>query len=415
MEISFDTGNVGRWRIATVVTAAIAISYFDRQTLSVAVLAIQRNIHISDAQFSQLNAAFLLAYAFMYAGGGRLLDALGTRRGFAAIMAWWSLACASQGLATSVPMLGASRFLLGMGEGGGFPAATKAVREQFPSEERATAMGLINAGTAIGSILAPPLVAAVVLWAGWRWAFVLSGALGMLWTIWWLVASKAPPEGEGATVRAVKVVQKVPWLRLATLRPVQGLVFAKFLTDSAWYFYLFWLPKYLYDVRGFDTKRVGYWAWIPFAASGLGSLGGGMLSSALVRRGVSLDRSRKIALGASAAVMPVILLVSRSPVEAAILIFSVAFLGQQSWSGLVMTLPADLFPASVVGSVAGMVGFGGAIGGVLFNLLAGRLLNAGFGYSLIFAVLSTFHVAAFCVILLTNRRIGPLSLAQGAA
>jgi ACS family hexuronate transporter-like MFS transporter len=415
MEFSFDSGNTRRWRIATVVMAAIAVSYFDRQTLSIAVFAIQRNIHISDAQFSELQAAFLLAYAFMYAGGGRLLDALGTRRGFASIMTWWSLACASQGLATSVSMLGAGRFLLGMGEGGGFPAATKAVREQFSSDERATAMGLINAGTAVGAILAPPVVAAVIIWAGWRWAFGLSGGLGMIWTIWWLAASKPLGEGEGATVRVVPIGEKVPWLRLAALLPVQGLVVAKFLSDSAWYFYLFWLPKYLYDVRGFDTKRVGYWAWIPYAASGLGSLGGGMLSSALLRHGVSLDRSRKIALGLSAAVMPVILLVSRSPVQAAIVIFSITFLGQQSWSGLIMTIPADLFPANVVGSVAGMVGFGGAIGGVIFNLIAGKLLAHGFGYSLIFAIVSTFHIAAFGVILLTNRRIGPVSLAQGAA
>jgi ACS family hexuronate transporter-like MFS transporter len=406
------TAEVGRWRLATVVTAAIAISYFDRQTLSIAVLAMQRDIHISDAQFSELQAAFLLAYAFMYAGGGRLLDALGTRRGFAAIMAWWSLACASQGLASSVPMLGAGRFLLGMGEGGGFPAATKVVREQFSSAERATAMGLINAGTAVGAILAPPVVAGVILWAGWRWAFVLSGALGMLWTFWWLAASKSSRAAEGAAAGAVPSAEKVPWLRLASMRPVQGLVIAKFLSDAAWYFYLFWLPKYLYDARGFDTKHVGYWAWIPYAASGLGSLGGGMLSSALVRRGVSLDRSRKIALGASAVLMPIILLVSRAPVEAAIVIFSVAFMGQQSWSGLIMTIPADLFPASVVGSVAGMVGFGGAIGGVIFNLIAGRLLGAGFGYSTVFAIVSTFHIAAFGVILLTNRRIGPLALAR---
>jgi MFS transporter, ACS family, hexuronate transporter len=415
MGIPVEHGAAGRWRIATVVTAAIAISYFDRQTLSIAVLAIQRDIHISDTQFSQLQAAFLLAYAFMYAGGGRLLDALGTRRGFAAIMAWWSLACASQGLASSVPMLGAGRFLLGVGEGGGFPAATKVVREQFSSDERATAMGLVNAGTAAGAILAPPAIAATILWAGWRWAFALSGALGMLWTVWWLVESKRSRGVRAAEMPAATSAEKVPWLRLAALRPVQGLVIAKFLSDAAWYFYLFWLPKYLYDARGFDTKRVGYWAWIPYAASGLGSLGGGMLSSALVRRGVSLDRSRKIALGASAAMMPVILLVSRAPVEAAIVIFSVAFLGQQSWSALIMTIPADLFPSSVVGSVAGMVGFGGAIGGVIFNLIAGHLLASGFGYSTIFALVSTFHIVAFGVILLTNRRIGPLSLAQGAA
>jgi MFS transporter, ACS family, aldohexuronate transporter len=397
-----------RWRIAIVITAAIAISYFDRQTLSIALPAIGRDIRISDQQFSELQAAFLLAYALMYAGGGRLLDLLGTRRGFAVMMTWWSLACAAQGLASNVSMLLTGRFLLGAGEGGGFPAATKAVSEQFAPEERATAMGMINAGTAVGAIAAPPLIALVFLRAGWRGAFVISGALGLLWTLWWLREYRAdfPPANNFSDH------PKTPWVRLLGIKQVQGLVAAKFLSDAAWYFYLFWLPKYLYDVRGFDTKRVGYWGWIPYAASGIGSLGGGMLSSALLKRGYSLNVARKVALGASAVLMPVILLVSRAPVAAAIVIFSIAFCGQQSWSGLIMTIPADSFPRDVVGSVAGLVGFGGAIGGVIFNLVVGRLLGAGFGYPFIFAIVSTFHVAAFGVILLTNRSIRPLDLAH---
>ena len=404
--VPLDTS--GRWRIALVITAAIAISYFDRQTLSIALPAIQRDIRISDPQFAGLQAAFLLAYALMYAGGGRLLDLLGTRRGFALMMAWWSLACAAQGLARSVSMLRAGRFLLGAGEGGGFPAATKAVSEKFAPAERATAMGLINAGTAVGAIAAPPLIALVFLRAGWRGAFAISGALGLLWTFWWLreYRADAPVAPQSLTTPA-----RTPWTRLLGIKQVQGLVAAKFLSDAAWYFYLFWLPKYLYDVRGFNTTRVGYWAWIPYAASGVGSLGGGMLSSALLKRGHSLNFSRKLALGASAALMPVILLVSRAPVSAAILIFSIAFCGQQSWSGLIMTIPADSFPRDVVGSVAGLVGFGGAIGGVIFNLVVGRLLGAGFGYPFVFAIVSTFHVAAFGVVLLTNRNIRPLDLA----
>src|SRR3954451_24186499 len=167
-----------RWGIAALIGAAILISYFDRQTLPVAITAIQHEIPISNTQFSQLQAAFLTAYALMYAGGGKLVDTFGTRTGFLVIMIWWSLACASHGLATSFGLLAVSRFLLGMGEGGGFPAATKAVAEWFPTRERATAMGIINAGTAAGAVCAPPLIALTLGWLSWRWVFIFAGALG---------------------------------------------------------------------------------------------------------------------------------------------------------------------------------------------------------------------------------------------
>jgi MFS transporter, ACS family, hexuronate transporter len=184
----------------------------------------------------------------------------------------------------------------------------------------------------------------------------------------------------------------------------------KFLSDAAWYFYLFWLPKYLYDARGFDTKEVGYYAWIPYAAAGVGSLLGGWFSSRLLRRGNSLNFSRKVALGASAAVMPLVIFITQVPVEWAILLFSIAFFGQQSWSTLVMILPADLFPRRVVGSVAGLVGFGGAMGGVVFNLIAGRMLDGGSGYGPVFAIVSALHVLAFMLILLTIREVRPIEV-----
>jgi ACS family hexuronate transporter-like MFS transporter len=198
------------------------------------------------------------------------------------------------------------------------------------------------------------------------------------------------------------------WFRLFAVREVWGLVSAKFLSDAAWYFYLFWLPKYLYDVRGFDTKKVGYYAWIPYAASGVGCLAGGWFSGWLIRQGRSVNFARKWALGLSAAVMPLIILVSYAPVELAIVLFSIAFFGQQSWSTLVMVLPADLFPRSQVASVAGLVGFGGAMGGVVFGLVVGYLLDHGFGYPVVFALVSTFHVTAFLVIVSTVRRVQPL-------
>ena len=392
-----------RWNIALLVSAAIAISYFDRQTLSVAIAAIQRDIPITNTQFSQLQAAFLVAYAVMYAAGGKLIDALGTRRGFALIMIGWSLACASHSLALSFGMLAVSRFLLGAGEGGGFPAATKAVAEWFSVRERSTAMGIINAGTALGAVLAPPLIATIISVSNWRWVFVLSGAIGLIWTLAWWRLYEAPvqPATDAAT-------SSVRWLDLFRYRQVWGLVLGKFLSDAAWYFYLFWLPKYLYDVRGFDLKQVGTYAWIPYAASGLGSLTGGWLSSYLLRRGYSLNAARKIALGASASLMPFVYFVTGSPVELAIVLFSMAFFGQQSWSTLVMILPADLFPRSTVGAVAGLVGFGGAMGGVVFGLVAGKLLDSGYGYGPVFAMVSSFHLTAFVLLLLTIPVVQPL-------
>jgi ACS family hexuronate transporter-like MFS transporter len=404
-----------RWRIAILVSVAIAISYLDRQTLPVAVSAIARDIPLSNQRFSALQSAFLLSYALMYLGGGRLVDALGTRIGFAVIMTFWSLANASHALATSFGMLIASRFLLGMGEGGGFPAATRAVAEWFMPKERATAMGIINAGTAVGAVIAPPLIALVLGYSGWRWIFVITGGMGLLWTLWWTSSYFSPenppePDGHNLNSGSMNSAARFRWIDLLGIRESWGLIGAKFLSDAAWYFYLFWLPKYLYDARGFDVKAVGTFAWIPYAAAGVGCLLGGWFSSYLIRRRFSLDVARKLALGLSAAVMPSIVLVPRLPVAWALVIFSVAYFGQQSWSTLVMVLPTDLFPANVVGSVAGLVGFGGAMGGIAFGQLVGYLLDHGFGYGVVFWLAGTFHVAAFVIILATVPVVQPLNL-----
>ncbi len=390
-----------RWRIAVLVSAAIAISYLDRQTLPVAVKAIGKEIALSNQQFSTLQSAFLFAYAFMYAGGGKLTDALGTRRGFTVIMIFWSLACASHALALSFAMLVVSRFLLGMGEGGGFPAATRAVAEWFPTHERASAMGIINAGTAVGAVLAPPLIAVILSFFNWRWIFVISGAMGLLWTAWWRLSYASPQQGpETNDSEGGESVAHLRWIDLLRIREVWGMVAAKFLSDAAWYFYLFWLPKYLYDARGFDIKAVGAFAWIPYAAAGVGCIVGGWFSSYLVRREFSLSLARKLALGLSAAVMPLVIFVPYVAVSWAIVIFSVAYFGQQSWSTLVMVLPTDLLPRRVVGSVAGLVGFGGAMGGIAFGQLVGYLLDHGIGYGVVLTLAGMFHVVAFVVILL---------------
>ena len=395
-----------RWYFVALVTAAIAISYFDRQTLPVAISAIERTIPLSNQQFSWLQFAFLIPYALLYAAGGRLLDVMGTRRGFLFIMLWWSAACALHGVAMSFSFLLMARCLLGMGEGGGFPAATRVVAEWVPLEQRSTAMGIITAGTAMGSVLAPPLIGVVLLTSGWRMVFLASGAVGLAWVAWWYYSYRG---NNVASLDARPAAQEFSLLELVGMRRVQVLVFAKFMSDSAWYFYLFWLPKYLYDVRGFDVKQVSYYAWIPYAASGVGSFLGGWLSSTIMRRGQSLDFSRKFVLGLSALFMPVVMLVPHVPVAWALMLFSIAFFCQQSWSGLIMTLPADISPLSAVGTVSGLVGFGGTIGGAIFGVLAGFLLGHGFGYGTLFVVVGSFHIIGFLAILLLAGRVQPLT------
>jgi ACS family hexuronate transporter-like MFS transporter len=418
-----------RWRIAILVSAAIAISYLDRQTLPVAVQAISKDIPLTNQQFSDLQSAFLFSYALMYAGGGKLTDALGTRLGFTLIMLFWSLACMSHSLAIGFFTLAASRFALGIGEGGGFPAATRVVAEWFPVRERATSMGIINGGTAVGGYAATPLVAVILLHLNWRWIFIITGTFGLLWTILWRLiyfppalhprlsakeraeidsAIESPPAHPSATGALSPTIR---WIDLLRIRESWGLIVAKFLTDGAWYFYLFWLPKYLYDARGFDIKGVGKLGGIPFLAAGIGCLLGGWFSSELVRRKFSLGVARKLALGLSAAIMPLVLFIPHARISLVLAIFCLAYFGQQSWSTLVMVLPTDLFPQSVVGAVAGLVGFGGAIGGIAFGELVGYLLDHGFGYGVVFTLAGTFHLIAFCVILLTIPSVKPLDLA----
>ena len=398
-----------RWYVVGLVTVAIAISYFDRQTLPVAITAIQKTIPLDNEQFSWLQTAFLLSYAALYAGGGRLLDRVGTRRGFILIMLWWSLACAMHGFATGFGFLLVTRFLLGMGEGGAFPAATRVVAEWIPAHQRSTAMGIINAGTAFGSLLAPPLIGFVLLSFGWRMVFFGAGTIGIIWVIWWAASYRSPSlTVSSATLDARLLANELTFGQIVGMQSVRALVFAKFMSDAAWYFYLFWLPKYLYDARGFDVKHVSYYAWLPYAASGIGSFVGGWFSSFLLTRGHSLDLSRKLVLGLSACLMPVVMLVPHVAVGWALLLFSIAFFAQQSWSGLVMTLPADIFPLSAVGTVSGLVGFGGAIGGAIFGLIAGWLLHHGFTYGLLFLIVGTFHLIGFFAILLFAGRVQPL-------
>jgi ACS family hexuronate transporter-like MFS transporter len=403
-----------RWGLALTICAAIAISYLDRQTLPWAIKAIQVDIPITNQLKAALDSAFLVAYGLMYLGGGWLLDRVGTRRGFAVIMSGWSLACASQGLATGLSALAVSRLLLGAGEGGSFPAATRAVVEAFPVRDRALAMGLINGGTAVGAVVAAPLIALILLhvhWLGlssWRWVFFLTGLLGVIWTVGWLLRKGWPEAAQPQD--SIKGETPPTTADLLAQRSVRALVTAKFLTDGAWYFYLFWLPKYLFEAQHFDLQKAAALGWIPYAASGVGCLVGGWFSGFWLRRGRSVNFSRKMALGFSAACMPWVILAPSAPSVAIVLaLFSLAFFGQQSWSTLIMTLPGDLAPVSALGRLAGLVGMGGAFGGIAMGQAAGWMLDHGLGYTPVLAVAGSLHLIAFALICIAIPVIQPLT------
>lgn len=405
-----------RWIIGAALAVITALSYLDRQTLPVVIGEIQKEIPVSNTAFSQLQALFLLAYAIMYAGGGWLVDRLGTRLGYAVVATVWSVACSLHAAANSVAGLGAARFLLGLGEGGGFPASAKATAEWFPIRERSMAVGLFNTGSAIGAVVAPPLIAAIVLHWQWRAVFVIAGSVGVLWAVVWgwlytpAATSTFIDERERAYITetpAVSTSRRVRWVDLLRIREIWILILVKFLTDGAWFFFIFWLPKYLGDARGFQMSALGSYAWIPYAFAGVGSFVGGWFSAWLLRRGQSLDHARKIALGVSAAMLPMSLFVVSAPVQLALALVSVAFLGHQFWSVIVQTLPADFFPSAEVGSVAGLIGCAGSIGAMLFNLMVGALVDHFGSYTLPFLIAGLMHPVAFGVVL-TSLKIRPL-------
>ncbi len=424
-----------RWRIALLVTVAIAINYLDRLTLpsSIDDIRAQSGLAFDRQDYALLNTAFLAAYGTMYLVGGKLLDFLGTRRGFAIIMIFWSLACASHGFANgayALIMLAVSRLLLGIGEGGGFPAATRAVAEWFPVKERSIAMGMINGGTGIGGMVALPFVATIVLYVhwfdlhSWRWVFFLTGSLGLLWLIWWLydyytpekhprlsASEKAHIQQGIPTVQSVQT--KIPIATLFQYRETWGIVFAKFLTDAAWYFILFWLPTYLRTEHKLDIGKTMSVAWIPHAATFVGCMVGGSISSWLLHKDFSLNIARKLALFMSAALLPLLILVPYThELWLVILLFSMGYFGQQSWSTLIMVLPTDLFPKRAVGTVAGLVGLGGAMGGIVLGQLSGYLLDNGFTYKPVMLIAGLLHISAFVVILITVPTIRPLPVAD---
>jgi len=397
-----------RWWVAGLLFLATIINYMDRQTLSVLAPTLRDQFHMSNTDYSRIVFAFLLAYTFGQSGSGKIMDWLGTRRGFSLAMAWWSVAAMLHATANSILHFGLFRFLLGLGEAGNWPGGVKAVAEWFPVRERAFAIGLFNSGSCLGAVVAPPLVAWIALEWSWRAAFLFTGSLGFLWLALWLAVYRLPGEHPWITRQEREHIvsnsgaleqAEVPWVRLFGYRQVWGLVLARMLSDPVWWFYVFWLPEYLRRERNFSLAMIGYFAWIPFLTADAGNFVGGGMSSYLIKRGWPVLRARKTVMFASAALMlaglPAVL--TGSPTLAVALI-SLATLAYSSWAANILTLPADLFPHNVVASVSGLSGTGAAIGGMIFTLVIGVVVDR-FSYLPVFTAAALMPLVAASILL----------------
>ncbi len=353
----------------SLVFAATVINYLDRQTLSVAAPVLIEQFHMSNVAYSRIVFAFMLAYTIMNAVSGPLIDRLGTKAGYALCIAWWSASSVLHAFARGPISLGIYRFLLGMGEAGNWPAGVKVVAEWFPERERALASGVFNSGSSVGAILAPPVVAFILLRFGWPSAFLFIGLLGFVWLGFWWKFYRTP--------EAAAVEERPPsaW-RLFRMRLVWSFTLSKIFMDPAWYFYIFWFPEYLKHSRHFDMASIGAFAWIPFAVAGIGNLLGGVVGSWLLRRGLPVMVARKTALTLFALLMtaaiPAVLVNSA---WLSIAFVSVAVAGYTGGLANMLALPADVFPKNAVASVWGLASMGAGFGGMIFTLLTGWVVD----------------------------------------
>jgi ACS family hexuronate transporter-like MFS transporter len=405
------------------------INYIDRQTLSVLAPTSREQFGMSNVSYSRVVTIFLLGYTISQALSGKILDRIGVRRGFMLFVGIWTVASMLHATARNVVQLAIFRFILGVGEAGNWPGAAKAVAEWFPVRERAFGMSIFNGGATIGAVVAPPVIVWVALRFGWRYAFFIGAGLSMILMVLWYFFYRTPAEHpllseqERALIMSdqpasdsTDVSSRRPWLSLFRHRQVWAVVAARFFSDPIWWFLIAWLPNYLKAERGFSLALIGLLAWVPFLFADLGNLSGGFVSSLLIKRGQSVDASRKIVLGLSAVMVPigvagVVLSRSNAVAIASISIIAFAF---QSWIVNVHTIPSDCFPKEDVGSVFGIGGTAAGIASMLFTLLVGYVVDH-FSYTPVFlmvGVMGPLAAVLFFTIMRRIERVAPLPATQ---
>lgn len=412
-----------RWIIAGLLLVATALSFLDRQVLSVAILKIKTEFNISDVEYGWINTAFLISYALMFSIGGWLIDKFGTRAGMAVSVGLWSVANALHGIVQNITQLGVARFFLGFGEGGCFPGAAKGVTEWFPKRERATAMGVAIGGSALGAVLAPPLTVYLVTVLGWRGAFVITGSIGIAWVIIWLLLFNKPSKSKLITSKELELINeenadtteseeiniiKVPVRKILSTKEAWILIIIRFMLDPVFYFFMFWIPKYLNAERDVSFERVGELLWIPFFALGVSNMFGGWVSDKLIRSGVTPGRARKSVMGIAALLtMTAPLTTSASSVGMAIFFMSLIMLAHGFWITNYITITSELFGKNATSTVVGMAGSAGAVAGLIVNPLIGLIVQ-NYSYLPLWVAAGILYPIAFVLLILSIREIRPV-------
>jgi len=405
-----------RWVICALLLFGTTKNYMDRQVLGVLKTTLQHDLGWNEIDYSNLVFAFQAAYAVGMLLVGRLIDRLGTRLGYALAMAFWSVASMGHAVASSLTSFVIARSALGFGEAGVFPASIKCVAEWFPKKERALATGIFNAGTNAGAIVTPLVVPWITMYWGWRWAFVITGALGFVWLIFWLLLYRKPEEhsrvckAELDYIRSdpAESVAKVKWISLFPHRQTWAFVTAKFMIDPIWWFYLFWVPDFLQRRHGLSLMKIGVPIMVIYVISDVGSVAGGWLSSWLIKRGKSVNAARKITMLLCAfSVVPIVFAYRTESMWEAVLLIGLAAAGHQGFSANLFTLSSDLFPAKAVGSVVGIGGMAGAIGGMLIAKIVGYVLQWTGSYMVPFFIAGFAYLAAVAAIQVLSPKLEP--------
>jgi ACS family hexuronate transporter-like MFS transporter len=407
-----------RWYICGLLFFVTVVNYIDRQVLGALAPELKRTLGWTESEYSQIVIWFQIAYGAMFIVWGGVIDRIGVKLAFAMAIVIWSLAGMGTAFVVTAVGFSAMRFILGAGEAANFPGALKTVAEWFPKRERALATGVFNAGTNVGAIIATPTALLLSAYYGWRSAFLFTGAVGLLWLIFWWVFYKRPEDHNRLSDEEFKLIrggeeqevkEKTPLLSLLGYRQLWAFAFGKMLTDPVWWFYLFWLPKFLdqnYGVKG--TALIPYVTTVYLIAD-VGSVGGGWISGALIKRGWTVNWARKTAMGLFAVTIPVVILAYYSPnAWTAVLLIGFAAGAHQGWSANLFTLTADMFPRKAVGSVVGIGSCAGSIGGTLLPLYAGKVLDANPSYYLpMFIIAGVAYLIAWVVIHLLAPKLEP--------
>ncbi len=396
-----------RWTICALLFLATTINYIDRQVLGILAPTLEKEIGWSEIDYGYIVTAFQAAYALGMLLVGRFLDRFGTRIGYTLAVTVWSIAAMGHAAARSVFGFAIARFSLGFGESGNFPAAIKTVAEWFPRRDRALATGVFNAGSNVGAIAAPLLVPWITLTYGWEAAFLATGAIGFFWVILWLAFYRRPSESRFLSKPELDYIEsdkeppseRIPFMQLIKHRQAWAFAIGKFLTDPIWWFYLYWVPKFLHTKYGIQLEGLGPPLVIIYLAADVGSIGGGWLSSSLIRKGWSVNRGRKIAMLICAlCVVPIVFASQASEMWMAVALLGLATAAHQGWSANLFTTASDMFPKPAVGSVVGLGGMAGAIGGMLVATLAGFILEFTGSYMVLFIISGSVYLLALLII-----------------